>query len=540
MITTPPQGALSRGGKSNGRTQPRHADAQALISSGSRGFLDPDELALACTTPGLPGLVPHPQQSLALVPGWVLRQLQASQRGVIVLGVDGLSWSVAAACWHAAELVCLTSTFPTTSATAWLTALTGVGPAEHLAAANSYLVPALGAVINATTAQPIAWPGQTPLPLEAGPDARLVAAHPTLFERAREQGATCVAVTRELDGLPGPWTDTLLRGADRWDGGRTSVSALRAQVADPRTLATAVVADVEQVLAERPEATLVWVYVNLDDYVHLHGYDDAAEQALAALEAAATRWAGQGWTVVAHADHGQVRRVRDQDLEAVWGSVDTPAVCAFPGGGAGRTRWLYPRPGKAAEVTERLHQGLGSNALVLSAAELVDLGLLPDVPELLERVGEVIALARSERFPLEDPDMLYEHGSLQPDEMLVPLATWPPPDLTPWPQSAAENRHSSLPMTTLGGHSDQRSDPPRSVLDTSAESLSKGDRVIVVGRLKARSWETPEGERRSVVEIEADEIGPSLRWATAKPERATAGSTSKAKSGGQFNDEPPF
>src|SRR6266487_4603483 len=74
------------------------------------------------------------------------------------------------------------------------------------------------------------------------------------------------------------------------------------------------------------------------------------------------------------------------------------------------------------------------------------------------------------------------------------------------------------------------------------ESLSKGDRVIVVGRLKARSWETPEGERRSVTEIEAEEIGPSLRWATAKPERATsgAGSTSKAKSGGQFNDEPPF
>ncbi len=82
----------------------------------------------------------------------------------------------------------------------------------------------------------------------------------------------------------------------------------------------------------------------------------------------------------------------------------------------------------------------------------------------------------------------------------------------------------------------------RQLAENATESLSKGDRVIVVGRLKARSWETPEGERRSVVEIEADEIGPSLRWATAKPERATAGagSTSKAKSGGQFNDEPPF
>ena len=80
----------------------------------------------------------------------------------------------------------------------------------------------------------------------------------------------------------------------------------------------------------------------------------------------------------------------------------------------------------------------------------------------------------------------------------------------------------------------------RQLAENATESLSKGDRVIVVGRLKARTWETPEGERRSVVEIEADEIGPSLRWATAKPERAAAGSTSKAKPSGQFNDEPPF
>jgi single-strand DNA-binding protein len=80
----------------------------------------------------------------------------------------------------------------------------------------------------------------------------------------------------------------------------------------------------------------------------------------------------------------------------------------------------------------------------------------------------------------------------------------------------------------------------RQLAENATESLSKGDRVIVVGRLKARSWETPEGERRSVVEIDAEEIGPSLRWATAKPERATAGSTSKPKPSGQFNDEPPF
>src|SRR6266545_2263246 len=55
-----------------------------------------------------------------------------------------------------------------------------------------------------------------------------------------------------------------------------------------------------------------------------------------------------------------------------------------------------------------------------------------------------------------------------------------------------------------------------------ADSLSKGDRVMVSGRLRQRSWETPEGEKRSVTEIEADEVGASLKWATAKVERAAS------------------
>jgi single-strand DNA-binding protein len=54
-----------------------------------------------------------------------------------------------------------------------------------------------------------------------------------------------------------------------------------------------------------------------------------------------------------------------------------------------------------------------------------------------------------------------------------------------------------------------------------ADSLAKGDRVMVTGRLRQRSWETPEGDKRSVIEIEADEVGASLKWATAKVERAT-------------------
>ena len=55
-----------------------------------------------------------------------------------------------------------------------------------------------------------------------------------------------------------------------------------------------------------------------------------------------------------------------------------------------------------------------------------------------------------------------------------------------------------------------------------AESLSKGDRVVVTGRLRQRSFDTAEGQRRQVIELEVDEVGVSLRYATARPQRMTA------------------
>jgi single-strand DNA-binding protein len=81
-----------------------------------------------------------------------------------------------------------------------------------------------------------------------------------------------------------------------------------------------------------------------------------------------------------------------------------------------------------------------------------------------------------------------------------------------------------------------------------ADSLIKGDRVMVTGRLRQRSWETPEGDKRSVTEIDADEVGASLKWATAKVERSSqrgdgersSGRQRQAERGGDFDDAPPF
>jgi len=102
----------------------------------------------------------------------------------------------------------------------------------------------------------------------------------------------------------------------------------------------------------------------------------------------------------------------------------------------------------------------------------------------------------------------------------------------------------------------------RQAAENVAESLTRGMRVIVQGRLRQRSFETKEGEKRTVVELEVDEVGPALRYATAKVNKVSRGgggggsgdfgggqaapagdpwgSAPPAGSGGGFSDEPPF
>ena len=88
----------------------------------------------------------------------------------------------------------------------------------------------------------------------------------------------------------------------------------------------------------------------------------------------------------------------------------------------------------------------------------------------------------------------------------------------------------------------------RGQAETPGRLALQGDRVMVTGRLRQRSWETPEGDKRSVTELEADEVGASLKWATAKVERSSqrgngersSGRQRQAERGGDFNDAPPF
>lgn len=85
----------------------------------------------------------------------------------------------------------------------------------------------------------------------------------------------------------------------------------------------------------------------------------------------------------------------------------------------------------------------------------------------------------------------------------------------------------------------------RQLAENTTESLTKGARVIVMGRLRQRSYTTQSGEKRTVVELEVDEIGPSLRFATVKVSKAerSGGSSGTGRASAQpeyDDDSPPF
>src|SRR2546421_1656158 len=128
---------------------------------------------------------------------------------------------------------------------------------------------------------------------------------------------------------------------------------------------------------------------------------------------------------------------------------------------------------------------------------------------------------------------------------------------TPSGAAVAKFRVASTPRTLDRASGEWKDGEPlflacsvwRQAAENVAESLQRGSRVIVQGRLRQRSYETKEGEKRTVYELEVDEIGPSLRYATAKVQKMSRSSGGgggfgssrggQGGGGGGFAHDPP-
>ena len=333
-----------------------------------------------------------------------LTQAAAGSRAaqhVIVLGVDGIPYALAAEHWSNAHISRMQSVFPTTSSTAWLSALTGQTVDQHG-------VPGVRFTLCEEAPESIdVYRYKGPL-TQSLPD--------TIFTDATASGLSPVVIPGDLQHLDCAWRDLLLHGAAR-TGGDGFFAAKTAR--SPASLCQSVQTRVDTVLAAPPHgiAKLVWVFVDADLHIHLHGYDEFIGDFLKGMDEIACTWAAAGHCVVAHSDHGLVRTRHDPDLAAMLEQAS--ARFDAPMGGAGRTRWFYVTPERAPALAGTLRSALPEDVSVVYRESLFS-----PSGSALPRVGPVVIVAQGERF-IVNPDYRYEHGSTTDGELFVPFAIWP-------------------------------------------------------------------------------------------------------------------
>lgn len=321
-------------------------------------------------------------------------------RAVVVLVLDGLGWTALES--HRSMLpeldACdgreITTVVPSTTASALTSLATGLAPSQH--GIVGYRMRVDGAVLNV-----LRWQrsdGKRP------PDPFDVQRYPSFLGRE-------VPVLTKSEFRTTGFTEAHLRGVRfvGWNATSTLVEHVGRIVAGG-------------------ERFVYGYYPSIDSVAHeyglVDGFFEAELRAADTLVGAIRDVLPDDAMLVITADHGQVQTGLDG-----WMSVGALAGMVDEYAGDGRFRYLYARRGAAAELAAAARSEFGHVAWVLERAQLFDEGWLgprPTSPAVAGRVGDVVLAAR-EPVAFIDPSMTREqallagHGSLTPDEMLVPL-----------------------------------------------------------------------------------------------------------------------
>jgi len=335
-------------------------------------------------------------------PGWFPEPARGDGP-VVLLVLDGLGWSALEA--HRSLLPNLgrleggpiTTVAPSTTASALTSLATGLAPADH--GIVGYRMRVEGAVLNV-----LRWTTDD----GAGPDPFVVQRHDAFLGRP-------VPVVTRGEFRTTRFTEAHLRGA-RFVGWST----------------TSALVQLVRRLVVAGERVVYAYYPGVDSVAHEFGLHD---EFFRAELIAADRLVGElvdalppDTTLLVTADHGQVHIGHEG-----WIGLDALAPLVDAYGGDGRFRYLYARRGAGAELLAAARDEVGHQAWVLSRDELFDGGWLGPGevrPAVRRRVGDVILAAR-DPVAFVDPSytresqLLAGHGSLTPDEMLVPLLAGP-------------------------------------------------------------------------------------------------------------------
>ncbi|MGC1498092.1 MAG: hypothetical protein WA790_19965 [Sulfitobacter sp.] len=325
------------------------------------------------------------------------------RRNIIVLAVDGIDYTHAQSAWPDVTLEQAVSVFPSTSSTAWLSALTGASVDDHG-------IP--GVVFRMGPREMVnifEYQGALNAPQLA-----------TIFTDATDLGYAACAVLGDWEDYPGPWRNMLLNGASLVRGHRFYTHT-------GKVTASGIVGQVEHAIGHALDGpiggNLIWCFVDIDRHIHKHGYDEHVRDVLAGLDGLARRWVQTGHCVIAHSDHGLVETSDHSEYGAQIDALMKRHNVEM--GGAGRVRWLYAdgdRP-LIENLMGELQTIFGADAIVSEKDTFFRKG-----SPAYQRVGDVVIVAQGTDF-LCDTEYTFEHGSWTQAEREAMLATWHSTDL---------------------------------------------------------------------------------------------------------------
>lgn len=296
--------------------------------------------------------------------------------------------------------------FPSTTATSTASLGTGLAAGLHGLVGWQTRDPDTAVVFNH-----LSW--------EGGPDPRQWQPYPTIFEQITAGGGRAVQISQpafEHSGL----TRAALRGTQYRPatslGERVSATLDAVRAAGAPTLAYCYIGEVDKAGHVFGPGSLEW--------------GQALEEVDAAVAAIASGLP-PGVSLTVTADHGMVDAPQSSRIDLSWYPELTSGISGL--GGEPRGPQLYTDPGAQTDVRQVWTEFLGDRAVVLSRAEAIDLGLFGVVhPEVAPRIGDLLALMRGQATVVHSAVMrpqvlalIGHHGSLTPEEMLVPLLHHP-------------------------------------------------------------------------------------------------------------------
>lgn len=325
-------------------------------------------------------------------------------RHIIILGIDGIPYNLAVRTWGHAKTEKMTSVFPTTSSSAWLSSLSGMDVDSHGIPGVIIKVPdGGGELINVFEYK--------------GPAIDF--AIENIFSDAVRFGYTPLSVIGDLEDYDCSWRDLLLRHSKRISGHRFYTTGGPGYALPDLTFLHCYL---KQVILQslksfsRTSPCLLWVFIETDRHIHRFGYDEHVNYFLELIERTAIELMEMNAVVIAHSDHGLTRTSHDPRFQKFLEHLSERYHCSV--GGAGRTRWLYPQPGTEPQLTDELASHLPSSVRIADATDIFTAGSLS-----LNRVGKIMLIAEGEEF-LTPHGYTFDHGSSLACEVGVPFSVW--------------------------------------------------------------------------------------------------------------------